>query len=149
MQEERREEKIRKEEPYYPLFFDQFPHKRTHAAELLFATIVESGEATEAELVATAEKYAAHHKRAGTPPQFVKTPLGWLRDKCWRDPLPLLPPVRRDAEGGWIVTHGTEQFEAWRSYYSATMQPNEYDFRNEPGLEVRVREQWPPTRRKA
>jgi hypothetical protein len=53
------------------------------AAAKAYRRIIRNREATEAELLAGAMRYAA--QRDGDDPQFTKHPATWLNGKCWMD----------------------------------------------------------------
>ena len=69
-------------------FYRVFPrHVARGAAERAYRRIIKNGEATEAELLAGAMRYAA--VQDGKDPNYVKHPATWLNGKCWRDePMP-------------------------------------------------------------
>jgi Helix-turn-helix domain len=86
-------------------WWKQYPRRVAKgAAEKAYSRIVGSGEASVAELMAGALRYAA--ERTGQDPQFTKHPSTWLAGACWADEpqAPAQPrkvtPVNRQANGG-------------------------------------------------
>lgn len=85
----------------FPQWYAQFPRKVSRGnAEKAYAKIIKSGEATPAELLAGAMRYAA--AVAGTEPRYIKHPASWLNAKGWLDePEPQSwrsdPPSRADS----------------------------------------------------
>lgn len=85
----------------FPEWYAQFPRKVSRGnAEKAYAKIIKSGEATPAELLAGAMRYAA--AVAGTEPRYIKHPASWLNAKGWLDePEPQSwrsdPPSRADS----------------------------------------------------
>lgn len=45
---------------------------------------------------------------------------------------------------GWRIFHGTKPWDDWRDYHRRTNSPKLYDYRDEPGMEVKEPELWPP-----
>lgn len=65
-------------------------HVGEDAARKAHSRIVSKGQATPAELLAGAERYAA--ERVGQDPQFTAAPAKWLNDGRWKDePAPARP----------------------------------------------------------
>jgi hypothetical protein len=65
-------------------FYRVYPrHVARGAAERAYRRIIKNGEATEAELLAGAMRYAA--AQDGTDPKYIKHPSTWLNGKCWLD----------------------------------------------------------------
>jgi hypothetical protein len=65
-------------------FYQVYPrHVARGAAERAYRRIVKNGEATEADLLAGAMRYAAAHD--GKDPTYTKHPATWLNGKCWLD----------------------------------------------------------------
>jgi hypothetical protein len=61
-----------------------YPRKQgKKAAQVAYGRIVSKGEATIAELLAGAKRYAA--ECAGKEPRYIKLPAGWLNDGRWAD----------------------------------------------------------------
>ena len=68
-------------------FWQAYPRRvALGAAEKAYHRIIRSREATEAELLAGAMRYAA--QRDGDGPQFTKHQATWLNSKCWLDEPP-------------------------------------------------------------
>jgi hypothetical protein len=68
-------------------FWQAYPRRLAKGnAEKAYRRIVRNREATEAELLAGAMRYAA--QRDGEDPQFTKHPATWLNGKCWMDEPP-------------------------------------------------------------
>jgi hypothetical protein len=68
-------------------FWQAYPRRVAKgAAEKAYRRIIRSREATEAQLLAGAMRYAA--QRDGEDPQFTKHPATWLNGKCWSDEPP-------------------------------------------------------------
>jgi hypothetical protein len=53
------------------------------AAEKAYRQIIAKAEATPADLIAGAMRYAA--ERDGQPAQYTKRPATWLNQQCWKD----------------------------------------------------------------
>lgn len=53
--------------------------------ERIFWQTVTSGEASVAELIDGAERYAAQCRAERREDRFIKDPKNWLRDGCWQD----------------------------------------------------------------
>jgi hypothetical protein len=65
-------------------FYRVYPrHVARGAAERAYGRIIKSGEATEAELLAGAMRYAA--VQDGKDLSYIKHPATWLNAKCWLD----------------------------------------------------------------
>ena len=65
-------------------FYRVYPlHVARGAAERAYRQIVTRGEATEADLLAGAMRYAAGQD--GKDPTYIKHPATWLNGKCWLD----------------------------------------------------------------
>jgi hypothetical protein len=65
-------------------FYRVYPlHVARGAAERAYRRIIAKGEATEAELLAGAMRYAA--AQDGKDPTYIKHPATWLNGKCWLD----------------------------------------------------------------
>jgi len=65
-------------------FYRVYPlHVARGAAERAYRRIIKNGEATQADLLAGAMRYAA--AQDGKDPTYVKHPATWLNGKCWRD----------------------------------------------------------------
>jgi hypothetical protein len=74
-------------------FWTVYPRKvAKKAAARLFERIVSKREATAAELIAGAERYARLCRADGREPRFIKHPATWLNGGCWSDELD--PPSR-------------------------------------------------------
>jgi hypothetical protein len=75
-------------------FYRVYPlHVARGAAERAYRRIIAKGEATEAELLAGAMRYAA--AQDGKDPTYIKHPATWLNGKCWLDePAPAAPRPR-------------------------------------------------------
>jgi hypothetical protein len=90
------------------------------------------------------KRYA--EERFGQDPKFTAHAASWLNSERWADgELPLVPSSngwRRNGTG-YYVKHGSEQFEAWRSAYKRLNDPRQWEFSEEPGLEVQVPSLWP------
>lgn len=72
----------------FAAFWQAYPRRVAKgAAEKVYQRIIRNREATEAELLAGAMRYAA--QRDGEEPQFTKHPATWLNGKCWTDEPPL------------------------------------------------------------
>ena len=68
-------------------FWQAYPRRVAKgAAEKAYHRIIRAREATEAELLAGAMRYAA--QRDGEDPLFTKHPATWLNGKCWTDEPP-------------------------------------------------------------
>jgi hypothetical protein len=68
-------------------FWQAYPRRVARgAAEKAYNRIIRSREATEAELLAGAMRYAA--QRDGEDARFTKHPATWLNGKCWMDEPP-------------------------------------------------------------
>jgi hypothetical protein len=65
-------------------FYRVYPlHVARGAAERAYRRIIRRGEATEADLLAGAMRYAA--AQDGKDPTYIKHPKTWLNGKCWLD----------------------------------------------------------------
>jgi hypothetical protein len=65
-------------------FYRVYPrHVARGAAERAYRRVIKNGEATEADLLAGAMRYAA--AQAGKDPTYTKHPTTWLNAKCWLD----------------------------------------------------------------
>jgi hypothetical protein len=65
-------------------FYRVYPlHVARGAAERAYRRIIKNGEATEADLLAGAMRYAA--SQDGKDPTYIKHPTTWLNGKCWLD----------------------------------------------------------------
>ncbi len=65
-------------------FYRVYPlHVARGAAERAYRRIITKGQATEAELLAGAMRYAA--AQDGKDPTYIKHPATWLNGKCWLD----------------------------------------------------------------
>jgi hypothetical protein len=65
-------------------FYRVYPlHIARGAAERAYRRIIKNGEATEADLLAGAMRYAA--AQDGKDPRYIKHPTTWLNGKCWLD----------------------------------------------------------------
>jgi uncharacterized protein YdaU (DUF1376 family) len=53
------------------------------------------------------------------------------------------PVVRKNCEG-WIIPHGTPEYEAWAAHYRRENSPRMYDFPDKAGTEARAPSRWPP-----
>ena len=85
-------------------------HVARGAAERAYRRIVTKGEATEAELLAGAMRYAA--AQDGKDPTYVKRPTTWLNAKCWLDePAPAAVRPRRylDSIRAGLAVHLDEE----------------------------------------
>lgn len=81
----------------FAAFWQAYPRRVAKgAAEKVYQRIIRNREATEAELLAGAMRYAA--QRDGEEPQFTKHPATWLNGKCWTDEPPLKAPPRLPGE---------------------------------------------------
>jgi hypothetical protein len=68
----------------FELFYRQYPRKVSKVAALkIYRRIVTKGEATPADLLAGAMRYAA--ERSGQDPKYTKHPATWLNSGCWAD----------------------------------------------------------------
>jgi hypothetical protein len=65
--------------PHYPKKVDK------HGARLAHGRVLKAGKATNAELIAGADRYAAQCAAAGTESRFIKGPERWLNAGCWAD----------------------------------------------------------------
>jgi len=72
--------------PHYPKNVDKEDARRAHARTL------QSGKATNADLILGADRYAAQCVATGTEDRFIKGPVRWLNAGCWAD-----EPHRLDA----------------------------------------------------
>ena len=71
----------------FAAFWQAYPRRVAKgAAEKAYRRIIRDREATEAELLAGAMRYAA--QRDGEDPRFTKHPATWLNGKCWTDETP-------------------------------------------------------------
>lgn len=67
-------------------FWSAYPKKVSRKrAEQIFKRVLKKREATAAELIAGAERYAQQCREHGTEPRFVKHPTTWLNAGCWLD----------------------------------------------------------------
>jgi hypothetical protein len=74
----------KKEPSGFAEFYRVYPlHVARGAAERAYRRIIKNGEATEADLLAGAMRYAA--AQDGKDPTYVKHPTTWLNGKCWLD----------------------------------------------------------------
>jgi hypothetical protein len=65
-------------------FYRVYPlHVARGAAERAYRRVIKNSEATEAELLAGAMRYAA--AQDGKDPTYIKHPATWLNGKCWLD----------------------------------------------------------------
>jgi hypothetical protein len=65
-------------------FYRVFPrHVARGAAERAYRRIIKNGEATDADLLSGAMRYAA--AQDGKDPTYIKHPATWLNGKCWLD----------------------------------------------------------------
>lgn len=95
---DRSEEKPRRRRSTKPAIgnFDEwyrvYPrHVARGDAEKAYRRIVTKGDATEADLLAGAMRYAA--EQTGKPAQYTKHPATWLNGECWKDePAPAAGP---------------------------------------------------------
>jgi hypothetical protein len=86
-------------------FWSVYPRKAAKkAAARIFERITNKGEATAAELIEGAERYARFCHAGGREPRFIKHPTTWLNGGCWSDEIEPSPK------------HGPfpGQIEAWR-----------------------------------
>ena len=92
-------------------FYRVFPrHIARGAAERAYRRIIKSGEATEAELLAGAMRYAA--AQDGKDPTYIKHPATCLNGKCWLDePAPATARPRRylDSIRAGLAVHADEE----------------------------------------
>jgi hypothetical protein len=71
----------------FEVWWARFPRKVAKLQALkIYTRIVESCQATSAELLAGAEQYAA--ERRGQDPKFTKHAATWLNQGCWHDEAP-------------------------------------------------------------
>ena len=69
-------------------FWSAYPRKvAKKGAERIFERIIGKGEATSAELITGAERYAEQCRELGTEACFIKHPTTWLNAGCWTDEL--------------------------------------------------------------
>jgi hypothetical protein len=74
----------KKEPTDFAEFYRVYPlHVARGAAERAYRRIIKNGEATEADLLAGAMRYAA--AQDGKDPTYIKHPATWLNGKCWLD----------------------------------------------------------------
>jgi hypothetical protein len=72
----------------FAAFWQAYPRRVARgAAEKAYHRVIRNREATEAEVLAGAMRYAA--QRGGEDPEFTKHPATWLNGKCWMDEAPL------------------------------------------------------------
>jgi helix-turn-helix protein len=65
-------------------WWKQYPRRVSKGAALkIYRRIITKGEATPAELLAGAMRYAA--ERSGQDPKYTKHPATWLHGQCWQD----------------------------------------------------------------
>jgi hypothetical protein len=77
----------KKEPSGFAEFYRVYPlHVARGAAERAYRRIIKNGEATEAEPLAGAMRYAA--AQDGKDPTYIKHPKTWLNGKCWLDEPP-------------------------------------------------------------
>jgi hypothetical protein len=92
-------------------FYRVFPrHIARGAAERAYRRIIKSGEATEAELLAGAMRYAA--AQDGKDPTYIKHPATWLNGKCWLDepaPAAARPRSYLDSIRAGLALHPDEE----------------------------------------
>jgi hypothetical protein len=65
--------------PHYPKRVDKDAARRGHTR------VLKAGKATNAELIAGADRYAAQCAAVGTEARFIKGPERWLNAGCWAD----------------------------------------------------------------
>jgi hypothetical protein len=92
-------------------FWRVYPRKVARgAAAKAYGRVLRKGQASEAELLAGAHRYAS--ERAGQEQKFTKHPANWLDGECWRDePLPRGQviidqdgnEVKADEGSGWLA----------------------------------------------
>lgn len=67
-------------------FWSAYPKKVSmKGAERIFNRVLKKREATAAELIAGAERYAQQCREQGTERRFIKHPTTWLNAGCWLD----------------------------------------------------------------
>ena len=92
-------------------FYRVYPlHVARGAAERAYRRIIKKGEATEAELVAGAMRYAA--AQDGNDPNYIKHPSTWLNGKCWLDepaPAAARPRSYLDSIRAGLAVHLDEE----------------------------------------
>jgi hypothetical protein len=92
-------------------FYQVYPrHVARGAAERAYRRIVKNGEATEADLLAGAMRYAA--AQDGKDPTYTKHPATWLNGKCWLDepaPASARPRSYLDSIRAGLAVHLDEE----------------------------------------
>ncbi len=91
--------------PGFEAWWSAYPLKKAKGgAKKRYAAIVQAGQATEAQLLDGALRYAA--EKAGTDPKYTKYPTTWLNNSCWLDE-PDKPP---DANGFGMLSSTSQRF---------------------------------------
>jgi hypothetical protein len=96
-------------------FYRSYPrHVARGAAEKAYRRIIRNGEASPAELLNGAMRYAA--ERTGEPERFTKHPTTWLNGQCWKDAPAATGPrsstnVERLMEQCGLVARGSDDEE--------------------------------------
>jgi hypothetical protein len=92
-------------------FYRVYPrHVAPGAAERAYRRIITNGEATEADLLAGAMRYAA--AQDGKDPTYTKHPKTWLNGKCWLDepaPVAARPRSYLDSIRDGLAVHLDEE----------------------------------------
>jgi hypothetical protein len=92
-------------------FYRVYPlHVARGAAERAYRRIIKNGEATEADLLAGAMRYAA--AQDGKDPNYTKHPATWLNGKCWLDesaPAAARPRSYLDSIRAGLAVHLDEE----------------------------------------
>jgi hypothetical protein len=92
-------------------FYRIFPrHIARGAAERAYRRIIKNGEATEAELLAGAMRYAA--AQDGKDATYIKHPATWLNGKCWLDepaPAAARPRSYLDSIRAGLAVHADDE----------------------------------------
>lgn len=71
-------------------FWQEYPKQvdYDHAREIWFSRHRSIEGESPSAIIAAARAFAAHHKAAGTDPQFIPSPGNWLRRGSYKNPLP-------------------------------------------------------------
>jgi hypothetical protein len=92
-------------------FYRVFPrHVARGTAERAYRRIIKNGEATDADLLSGAMRYAA--AQDGKDPTYIKHPATWLNGKCWLDepaPAATRPRSYLDSIRAGLAVHLDEE----------------------------------------
>lgn len=96
-----------------------------------------------------ARKQIGHWLKTSKPEEILRA-IEQAERNGTRDPIPYVTAALKPKAQGWrkngsgyYVKHGSEQFEAWRSHYKRLNDARQWEFSDNPGLEVQVASLWP------